>query len=80
MNLGHFCNPSRNHYPNPVNALDLTTKSWQMWNRPWPVHEMCRGMEVLEFGTKREQIVACECECHTIVIEKYPIMLYKGQK
>jgi hypothetical protein len=66
MNLGHFCDPDpeRNPYPNPIRALDLSSRQWQMYNREFPIHEMCSGKEVINFGLETELIVNCDCVCH----------------
>jgi hypothetical protein len=64
MTLNHFCDPDANAYPNPVTALDRTTKSWGKFERPWPIHDMCNGKAVVDFGLETELIARCECNCH----------------
>lgn len=65
-NLGHFCDPDpeRNCYPNPVKALNLQGNWEIVRDRKWPIHEMCSGKTIIDFGLETELIVKCDCMCH----------------
>jgi hypothetical protein len=52
MNLNHFCDPEKNHYQ----------------QEEWPNHKACSGDEIINYGTKNQQMVKCECGCHEQLI------------
>ena len=62
-NLGHFCDPERNHFKG-VAAIDMQGKRYPNEADNWPRHESCSGLEIIHFGASDEEIVPCECPCH----------------
>ena len=48
-NLGHFCDPERNHFKG-VAAIDMQGKRYPNEADNWPRHESCSGLEIIHFG------------------------------
>jgi hypothetical protein len=57
-NLGHFCDPEKNHYE----------------AKSWPRHESCSGKAIINFALEDEQIVDCECQCHVVYAIKVNVV------
>ena len=68
MTKGHFCDPEANAYPPDaqglVTAFDCITTNWTKVKHDFPIHDMCTGKTVVEFGPETELIVKCDCSCH----------------
>jgi hypothetical protein len=64
MNLGHFCDPERNHIEGKQLVINAFTMRYEYYEHKHPVHSACKGMEVVDFAKPTENYLPCECHCH----------------